>query len=96
MAIKTIIELQAKKGRRDELLKASDDVLASMKNAHGFLGVTRYEIIDNPDSLIEIAEWESPEARQTWLESSMKTGALNRLTLMISTPFKAITIREIG
>jgi len=94
MTIKTIIELQAKKGRRDELLKASDDVLASMKNARGFLGVTRFEIIDNPDSLIEIAEWESPEARQTWLEQSMKTGALNRLTLMISAPFKAITIKE--
>lgn len=96
MAIKTIIELQAKTGRRDELVKASDDVLASMKHAPGFLGVTRYEIIDNPDSLIEIAEWESPEARQRWLEQSMKTGALNRLTLLLGTPFKAITIREIS
>ncbi len=95
MAIKTIIELQAKPGRRDELIKASDDVLASMKNAPGFLGVKRYEIIDNPDSLIEIAEWESPAMRQRWLEQSMKTGALNRLTLMLGTPFKAITIREI-
>jgi len=57
MAIKTVIELQAKKGERDELLKASDEVLEGMKNAPGFLSVTRYEIIDNPDSLIEIAEW---------------------------------------
>ena len=95
MTIKTIIELQAKKGERDELLKASDDVLASMKNTPGFLSVTRYEIIDNPDSLIEIAEWESPEARQKWLEQNMKTGALNRMTLMLSAPYKAITIREI-
>ena len=95
MAIKTIIELQAKPGKRDDLMKALDDVLASMKNAHGFLGVTRYEIIDNPDSLIEIAEWESPQARQTWLEQSMQTGALNRLTFTLGTPFKAITIRVI-
>jgi len=95
MSIKTIIELQSKPGKRDELIKASDAVLASMKNAPGFLGVKRYEIIDNPDSLIEIAEWESPKARQTWLERSMQTGALNRLTLMLGSPFKAITIREI-
>ena len=95
MAIKTITELQSKAGGRDELAKALDEVLASMKKANGFLGVTRYEIIDNPDSLIEIAEWESPEARQKWLEQSMKTGALNRLTLTLGTPFKAITIREI-
>jgi len=95
MTIKTIIELQAKEGKRDELLKASDDVLGSMKNAPGFLSVTRYEIIDNPDSLIEIAEWESPEARQDWLERNMKTGALNRMTLLLGSPYKAITIREL-
>ena len=95
MAIKTIVELQAKKGKRDELIEALDAVLASMQNASGFVGVRRYEIIDNPDSLIEIAEWESPEARQHWLEQSMKTGALNRLTLTLGTPFKAITVREI-
>jgi len=96
MAIKTIIELQAKPGKRDELIKAMDEVLASMKNARGFLGVSRYEIIDNPDSLIEIAEWDSPQARQTWLEQSMKTGALSRLTLTLGTPFKAITVRELS
>ena len=96
MAIKTIIELQAKPGERDELIKAMDDVLASMKNARGFLSVTRYEIIDNPDSLIEIAEWDSPQARQIWLEQSMQTGALNRLTFTLGSPFKAITIREIS
>ncbi len=95
MTIKTIIELQSKSGERGELMKALDDVLASMKNARGFLGVKRYEIIDNPDSLIEIAEWESSQDRQTWLEQSMKTGALNRLTLTLGTPFKAITVREL-
>ncbi|MDL1911877.1 antibiotic biosynthesis monooxygenase [Chloroflexi bacterium CFX6] len=96
MPIKTIVELAAKPGERSDLLRALDDVLASMKNAPGFLGAKRYEIIDDPDSLIEIAEWESPEARQRWLERSMKTGALNRLTLRLGAPFKAITIREIG
>lgn len=95
MAIKTIIELQAKPGKRDDLVKAMDDVLAGMKNAPGFLGFSRYEVIDNPDSLIEIAEWESPEARQAWIEKSMATGSLNRLVGTLGSPFKAITVREI-
>jgi heme-degrading monooxygenase HmoA len=95
MAIKTIIELQAKPGQRDELIKAMNNVLASMKNARGFIQIARYEVIDNPDSLIEIAEWESPEARQTWLEQSMVTGSLSSLMGTLGVPFKAITVREI-
>ena len=95
MAIKTIIELQAKPGERDQLIKAMDKVLASMKEARGFIGVSRYEVIDNEDSLIEIAEWESAESRQTWLQQSMVTGALNNLMGLLGVPFKAITVREI-
>lgn len=96
MAIKTIIELQAKPGKRPELITAMDNVLASMKEAKGFLGVSRYEVIDNPDSLIEIAEWDSAEARQKWLEQSMVTGSLSSLMGTLGVPFKAITVREIN
>lgn len=96
MTIKTIIELQAKPGYRPELVKAMDNVLASMKEAKGFIGITRYEVIDNPDSLIEIAEWETPEARQTWLEQSMVTGSLSNLMGTLGVPFKAITVRKIN
>ena len=95
MAIKTIIELQAKPGERDQLVKAMDNVLSSMKEAKGFIGINRYEVIDNPDSLIEIAEWESPEARQIWLEQSMVTGSLSNLMGTLGVPFKAITIRKV-
>lgn len=95
MAIKTIIELQAKPGKRDELIKAMDNVLASMKKTKGFIGIVRYEVIDNPDSLIEIAEWETAETRQAWLEQSMVTGSLNSLMGKLGVPFKAITVREI-
>jgi heme-degrading monooxygenase HmoA len=95
MAIKTIIELQAKPGKRDDLIKSMDAVLSSMKNAKGFIGAARYEVIDNADSLIEIAEWETPEARQTWLEQSMVTGSLNNLMGKLGVPFKAITVREL-
>jgi quinol monooxygenase YgiN len=94
MTIKVIIELQAKPGKRDEVLKAIQAVHESRKNAPGFISYSSYEVIDNPDSLIEIAEWETPEARQAWLEESMETGALNHLVRTLGIPFKARTMRE--
>jgi len=94
MPIKTIIELQARPGHRDDLTKAMNDVLDDMKNAPGFIDMKRYEVIDNQDSLIEITEWESPEARQTWLQQSMESGVLSRLMGTLGMPFKAITIKE--
>ena len=95
MTIKTIVELQAKPGHRDELLQSLNEVFAGMQKASGFISASRYEVIDNPDSLIEITEWESPEHRQAWIEKSMVTGSLNRLVGKLSIPFKAITIREL-
>jgi quinol monooxygenase YgiN len=95
MTIKVIIELQAKPGKRDDLLKALEGVHESRKNASGFLGFSTYEVIDNQDSLIEIAEWVSPEARRVWLEKSTALGVLSNLISTLGVPFKAITIREL-
>jgi quinol monooxygenase YgiN len=95
MTIKAIVELQAKPGKRHELLKVMEDVHESRLNASGFIGFSNYEVIDNPDSLIEIEEWESPEARQTWLEKSMASGIFSKLISTLGVPFKAITVREI-
>jgi hypothetical protein len=53
-----------------------------------------YEVIDNPDGVIEIAEWESPEVRQTWLKQSMDSGPLSQLMEVLDAPFKAINIRQ--
>ena len=74
MAIKTIIELQAKPGQRDQLLSIMDEV-TPMQAVPGFLGLDFYEVLENPDGLVEIAGWESPEARQTWIQQSMDSGA---------------------
>lgn len=65
LAIKTVIELQSKPGQRSELVRIMDGVVAAMRDVPGFRGITRYEVLDDPDRLIEIAEWESPQARQT-------------------------------
>jgi hypothetical protein len=59
----------------------------------GFLGSTRYEVLDNPDMLIEIAEWKSAEARVAHMEESAAAGAYAPLLEMLAAPFRATVIR---
>ncbi len=62
MAIKVIVELQAKPGKRAELIRLLESIVAEQgPNQRGFLGSTRYEELENPDVLVEIADWESAE-----------------------------------
>jgi heme-degrading monooxygenase HmoA len=95
MSIKAIIELQAKPGKREDVLKALEAVHDSRQGFPGFIGFSRYEVIDNPDNVIEIAEWETPEARQAWLEQSIESGVMKRLIETLGVPFKAITVRQV-
>jgi quinol monooxygenase YgiN len=96
MAIKVIVELQAKPGRRAEL-KTLMEVIVSKQGSdqRGFLGSTRYEVVDNPDVLIEIAEWESAEARTAHMKESAATGVYAPLIEMLAGPFRATVIRPL-
>ena len=96
MAIKVIVELQAKPGRRAELSGLLDGMVASQGSSQqGFLGSSRYEVLGNPDMLIEIAEWESPEAREAHMEASAATGAYAPLIELLAVPFRATVIKQL-
>ena len=96
MAITVIVELQAKPGRRAELKNLLESLVATQgPGQHGFRGSTRYEVLDNPDMLIEIAEWESAEARAAHMQESAATGAYTPLLEILAAPFKATIIRQI-
>ncbi len=96
MAIKVIVELQAKPGRRAELESLIESIVAEHgPSEHGFLGSTRYEVLDDPDLLIEIAEWESAEARVTHMQESAGSGTYEPLLEMLAAPFKATVIRQL-
>lgn len=96
MAIKVIVELQARSGRRAELERLLEGIVASQgPSQRGFLGSTRYEVLDNPDMLIEIAEWESAEARAAHMEEAAATGAYAPLLEMLAAPFRATVVREL-
>ena len=96
MAIKVIVELQAKPGGRDELAATLDSIVAGEgPSQRGFLGSTRYEVPDNPDMLVEIAEWESAEARLVHLEKAAATGAYAPLLELLAAPFRATVVRQL-
>ena len=96
MAIKVIVELQARPGMRGELVSLIDQIVAEQGPAQrGFLGSTRYEVLDNPDVLIEIAEWESAQARAAHMEEAAATGAYEPMLELLAAPFRATVIMQL-
>lgn len=96
MAIKVIVELQAKPGKRAEVKNLLESVAAKYEpRTPGFLGSTRYEVLDNPDIVIEIADWESAEVRAAAVQEAMATGAYAPLAELLAAPFRATVISEL-
>ncbi len=96
MAIKVIVELQAKPGKRAELKKLLESVAVTLgPGAPGFLGSTRYEVLDNPDILVEIADWESAEVRATAMQEAMASGIYAPLGELLAAPFRATVISQL-
>lgn len=95
MTIKAIVELHARSGMRDELIKALDELQEKRREAPGFIGFSRYEVIDDPEKVIEVVEWETREARQAWLEKSTAIGLLSRVVSAVRDSFNAVTVRKL-
>jgi quinol monooxygenase YgiN len=96
VAIKVIVELQANPGKRDQLESLLESMVANHGSTQrGFLGSTRYEVLDDPDMLIEIAEWDSAEARDAHMQESAASGAHAPLLEMLAAPFRVTVIRQL-
>lgn len=97
MAINVIVEFQARPGGRNELAALLDRIVAKEgPTQRGFVGSTRYEVPDNPDMLVEIAEWDSAEARLVHMEEAAATGAYAPLLEMLAAPIRATVIRQLS
>lgn len=94
MAVKVIVELKAKPGRRDELRSLIEE-LATRDRPSGYQGSTYYESLDDPDLLIDIADWESPEARMTHLAKATAADAYAPVLERLAGPFRATVIRRL-
>jgi len=93
MPIKVIVEFQAKPGARAEL----KELLATISATHGsqvpgFLGSTVYEVLDSADGLVEIAEWDSPEAQAVAVQQALADGVYSPVVELVGAPFRATRI----
>lgn len=93
MPITVIVEFHSKPGQRTEL----KTLLGSIATTHGpsapgFLGSTVYEMLDDEDGLVEIAEWESAQAQAEAVEQAMATGIYAPVVELVAAPFKATRI----
>jgi quinol monooxygenase YgiN len=96
VAIKVIVELQAKPGKRAELNSLLEHVVATLGPGYpGFLSSTRYEVLDDPDLVVEIADWVSAEARAAAMQEAMATGVYAPLVELLAVPFRATVVRQI-
>ena len=79
-----------------ELKRELESLIAtSGPGEDGFLGSTRYGVLDNPDVLVEIADWESAEAREAHMKEAAATGAYAPLVELLAAPFKATVICQL-
>jgi len=95
-SIKVIVELHAKPGKRTELKHLLESVAAKYAPGQtGFFSSTRYEVLDNPDILVEIADWASAEVRAAAMQKAMTEGAYAPLEELLAAPFRATVIRQL-
>ena len=93
--ITVIVELRAQPGRRSELKGRLESLIAMVgPDQPGFLGSTRYEVLDDADVLVEIADWESAEARAAHMQNAAATGAYAPLLELLAAPFRVTVIRQ--
>jgi quinol monooxygenase YgiN len=96
VAIKVIVELQAKPGKRADLINLLESIVASQGSGQpGFLGSLRYAVLDNPDMLVEIADWESAETRAAHMQEASATGVYAPIFELLSAPFRATVLNPL-
>ena len=94
MSVKVIVELKAKPGRRDEL-RSLIEQLATRERPDGYHGSTYYASLDDPDLLIDVSDWESPDSRSAHLAKAMAAGAYDPVLELLAGPFRAVVIRQL-
>lgn len=96
MSITVIVELKAHPGRRDELRSVFERLLAQHSSGlPGFLGSRRYENLDDPDMLVEVAEWESAEARDVHMREAAAAGTYASLAEHVAAPFRVTVLNPL-
>jgi quinol monooxygenase YgiN len=96
MSITVIVELKAHPGRRDELQSVFEGLLAQQASGlSGFLGSRRYENLDDPDMVVEVAQWESADARDLHMREAAAAGTYASLAEHLAAPIRVTVLTPI-
>jgi quinol monooxygenase YgiN len=64
-------------------------------NEMGCLGSDFYEVIDDPDALVEIAEWETAAAREAVINDPSTAEVMAPVFELLAAPFKATLVQPV-
>jgi len=95
MSVKVIVEFTTNPGQRDGLLAVIEGMMAESPPMPGSLGAAFYKSVDDPDLLVEIADWESVEARAAVYEQIAAAGGFGPIEQMLAAPMRT-TVLEVG
>lgn len=98
MAVKVIVEFHARPGRRTDLQRMMEDVgekFGPVMRERGALGFALYEVLDNPDMILEIAEWETAAAREALVAEAVASGAFAPMLELLIKPPTATYVRPL-
>ena len=86
MAVKVIVEFTTKSGKRDELLGWIEGMMAGGPPMPGSLGAVFYKAVEDPDVVVEIADWESAQAREAVFEQIEVSGGFAPMLEFLAAP----------
>ena len=92
MAIKSIVEMKAKPGKRDELLNTLQRMAAG--DAPGFIAAQHYHNVEDEDTVIGIYDWKSNEERVAWSQS-VDPGTREQLNGVLAAPMRVVLAEPI-
>lgn len=92
MTIKVIVEFTTKSGKRDELLGWIDGMMADAPPMPGSLDAAFYRSVEDPNLVVEIAAWESAEAREMVYEQIEASGGFAPMLELLATPPRTIIL----
>lgn len=97
MSIMVVVELKAHPGRRGELRAVFERMLAAHgSDVPGFIGSRRYEKLDDPDVLVEVAEWTSAQAREAHLKVAAADGTYVPLFDLLAEPLRVAVLSPLA
>lgn len=83
MPVTVMLEVKAKKGTGNDLVKTFASLLPDTRAYDGCISLDFYQNQDDPDTLIAHEQWESKEHYQKYLGWREETGVLGQLLAAI-------------